>query len=139
MPQNNRLSAYLFHGALAALCAGFIGGALFGAVSYAKFGNLAFAYAAVASGTIFMVMGLVILPLMLLRSYIKEPYYFITLSVLGFFGSLFIVNLIIGNNPLSAEAWQPWIVVSFGVTGTVCILIAWSYLHFSETKWLHTY
>lgn len=137
MPPNNNVSNYAIHGVIAALCAGLVGGILFGGITYSKFESAAFAYAAMAFSGITMIMGIAIIPMMLLRHILSAPYYFITLILLGFFGTMLAVNLIMGNNLLSASAWQQWIVISYGVTGTLCTLVAWAYLHYSQAKWFN--
>ncbi|CAA6802311.1 MAG: Unknown protein [uncultured Thiotrichaceae bacterium] len=137
MLQSNTISSYAIHGVLAAICAGIVGGILLGGITYSKFGTTAFAYAAMAFSGISLIMGLVIIPMMLLRRVLSEPYYFITLILLGFFGTMLAVNLMMGNNLLSDTAWQQWIVVSYGITGTLCMLVAWIYLHYSQAKWFN--
>lgn len=135
MPQSENLSRYVLHGALAALCAAFIGGTLFTFVSYSTFENTAFVYAALVYPSAFFIMSIVVIPMMLLRHLLNEPYYFIMLLVLGFFSSMLVVNFIMGNSFFSAAAWESWIVVSFGVSSLIFTLAAWAYLHFSEAKW----
>lgn len=135
MPLNNKVLRYATHGVIAALCAGLVGGLLFGGITYSKFGTAAFAYAAMAFSGVTLLMSIVIIPMMLLRHVVSSFWYFITLMLLGFFGTMLVINLVMGNNPFSAAAWQQWIVVTYGLTATLCVLAAWVYLHFSQRKW----
>ncbi len=118
------------HSLKASILASLAGSAALVIYTLPIYGVVSFAFSLVMISIAFVAALILSLPLMKLRKYIKEPYYFIIYLLFGFIGGIIAVNV-----TFQKAIIQPWLIFTYGSLGAICAIVAWFYLYKNIEKW----
>ena len=74
------------------------------------------------------------LPMMKLRRYVAEPYYFLLFVIAGFIAGVLVMVIFQGGNPIKAFSYAGWKL--FGAFGAIYATASWRFLRSTEGEWL---
>ncbi len=118
------------HSLKASILASLVGSAVLVIYALPTYGVVYFSFELVMIPVAFVAALILSLPLMKLRKYINEPYYFIVYLLFGFIGGIIAVNV-----TFQKAIIQPWLIFTYGSLGAICALTAWFYLYKNIGKW----
>ncbi len=118
------------HASIASLLGALSGSLAMLIYAFPVYGLVSFIFSLIMLLTAFIVAFSLAIPLMKLRKYIVEPYYFLVFILLGFLGGVISVNLV-----FQKLIFDSWLLVTYGTLGVVCSVTAWIYLKVTINDW----
>ena len=131
-----RLAALLRYGGLATLGGAIIVGAFWVLMGWLWYGD---PLSSIITAPLLLTFALlpaavIALPIMHFRRYLGEPYYFLLFLIIGFFGGIFIMMLVLDRNLFDASGYLGWQLC--GTLGTIFAVTSWALLRRTEQLWL---